>query len=65
MLPSNIIHLFEIVLLLFKTDVKSPGWIWDFNQKASSKISLPKSEITGTVINYKDNTIFLRFEQPH
>lgn len=53
------------MLLLFKTAVKSPGWIWDFNEKAPSEISLPNSEITGAVINYKDNKIFLYFEQLH
>lgn len=53
------------MLSLFKTDVKNPGWIWDFNQKAPSKISLPNSEITGAVINYKDNTIFLCLEELH
>lgn len=52
------------MLSLFKTDVENPGCIWDFNKKTPSKISLSNSESTGVVINYKDNTIFLWFEQP-
>lgn len=38
-MPSNNIHLFEIILLLFKTDVRRSGWIWDFNQKAPRLVS--------------------------